>query len=135
MFKLSSKGSQEENLSPEHKGSGEAQTKKTLAEIKTEEENARKDREKRFYDDPYSFIELKEIIACAIVVDGGQIATMVNPANRTQYEIVQSRLNFRINEKIMRMEVEAARKANPGRIIHPPAGGTQGAFGGRFRKR
>ena len=100
---------------------------------KAEEEKDLKDREKRFYDDPFSFIELKELLVGAVLTDEGKVATLINPAKRVHLEIAQSRINFRINERIMRMEVEEARKNN--KIITPGAPPKGGMMNFARRKR
>ena len=126
---------------PEHTGEAEIKNngglKKTVEEIEVEKQAAadklKKEREERFYKDPDSFVEMKELIIGAINTTDGVAVYVGKGTPRHLLEIAQSRMNFVITEQFMVMKVAAMKKAQ-GRIINPnqkPRGG----FGNPFKRK
>lgn len=127
---------------PEHEGQGEilmdekvAELKitKSPEEIKAEEEKERKAREERFYKDPDSFMEMKDLILAAMDTPQGVMTFVGKGYKRYKIEIAQSRLNHIASQEFMRMEVMAFKKAQQGKRIVAPK--PRGAFGNPFKRR
>ena len=110
-----------------------AESVKTPEEIKAQEEKARKEKEKRFYENPDSFVEAKDLIVATINAPQGVLTFVGKGVQRHKLEISQSRLNHVIAQEFMRIEVEAFKKTQMGkRILTPKA---KGAFGNPFKRK
>lgn len=116
---------------------------KTVKEIEAEKmealagvvEKAKKDKEKRFYEDPDSFVETKDLIIATMDSSEGIMTYIGKGVKRHKLEISQSRLNHLISQEFMRMEVEAFKKTQAGKRIFAPNQKPKGAFGNPFKRR
>ena len=95
--------------------------KKTVDEIeaekKAEAEKAKMERDARFYADPDSFVEIKDLMVAAMDSPQG-IATLVGKGvKRTQLEIIQSRINHLIMQEFIRMDIIAFKKVQEDKRI------------------
>jgi len=86
-------------------------------------EQLKADKLKKFTDNPDRFVDMDDIIACMIRVNGG-VANYIGPAKRSEYNIAKSELQYQI-DKIL-TEMDTAKKS---KIINPFRK-NKGAFGG-----
>ena len=125
---------------PEHEGKDVIQEngglEKTVEELEVEKEKAKKDREKRFYDDPDSFVEINKLIVGAIDSSEGILTYIGKGVKRAQLELVQSRINFLITNEFLLAEVIAMKKAQENKRIITDLQNKKGfrGFIGRGRK-
>lgn len=113
----------------------ELKVTKSPEEVKVEKEKAKKEREERFYKDPYSFVETKDLIVAAMDSPAGIMTFIGSGINRQKLEITQSRLNFLISQEFGRMTIEAFKKAQQDKRILTPGQKPRGAFGNPFKRR
>jgi len=82
--------------------------------VKTTEQLA-KERLERYQKDPQSFIEIGEIVACAIKTPGLGlgVATFIGNCKRSELDIAYSELNMSMTERLMELRMAAQTKIIP----------------------
>lgn len=106
---------------PEHEGQGEIAIPKDI----------KREKEKRFFENPDGFIEISELVIGAMVSEKG-IQILFNPATckRSQMLQIKGEIDHRITSALI--EIDVAREMNK-RIVNPNKGGMMRFARKRFK--
>ena len=89
---------------------------KSPEEIKAEEEKVKKEREARFYKDPFSFVETKDLIVATMRTSTGLAVYRNLKAQRIELELSQARIQRLCDVGITAIEIAVAKNK---RIVVP----------------
>ena len=94
---------------------------KLKQEEKKTEEQLNKERLERYTANPYSFVEMQDIILCVIrnPESGIGMATFIGNCKRTELDIGITELSHLVQKKLMNWDMESQMKKEAGKHIIP----------------
>ena len=84
---------------------------------KTKDE-ARKEKEKRFFENPDEFIDMKDIVV-AVFKKEGKMTCLLSKASRVDLQRAQSEVNFRVFQTLTSMEIQQGLAQGHTNIVTP----------------